>query len=253
MPPGAALPALWLALALALGCTTRAAAGPDELALVQHSVEQQASRSLASRGKVDCDTMPEVCNDGLFDCQDWKFLEFQSADITAPTHGHANPHSMCTVKYLPAWYQCLKGDPIKGAHMVYELQAPAHPRPGHLGTIRSYDAGYCFAAGHCNNTKVTAKTTLQEAETMCDEIYGSAWKGINFNHVTGKKTDRVGRDNAFAQLACAMGNWHCDIIYCKEMYCDDPTWRSQYQQLSWWTPSPHWKGYIEVPTGLSGQ
>ena len=34
------------------------------------------------------------------------------------------------------------------------------------------DAIYCFVSGHCNNTQVTDKTSMHEAEGICDKIYG---------------------------------------------------------------------------------
>jgi len=261
-------------LSMLLACFVRAARVNDEFALAQLSVIPRHSHPLGgtkadvgagpaeadveaavgflgAAGRVDCNATPEVCHDGLFECQDWNFMEFDLRDITAPSsgsgararssrRGHPNPHSMCTASYLPAWYQCLKGDPVKGAHMTYEIQGD--------DKIRTIDASYCFAAGHCNNTKVNNGTKLNQAEEMCDAIYGhEAWVGFGFAHILGAKATDVGRTNKWAQLACAMGNWHCDVMYCQEMYCHNPLWRPANLQYSHWMPSTHWRGYLDAP------
>mmetsp|Transcript_86151 Transcript_86151/g.252082 ORF Transcript_86151/g.252082 Transcript_86151/m.252082 type:complete len:238 (-) Transcript_86151:73-786(-) len=195
--------------------------------------------SRLSQKPVDCEQFPSVCHDGLFDCH----LQRPGtvSQITAPTNGHANLNAMCKMKYLKGYAQCIQGDPLGAAETTYAVQA------GHGNAVRKMDAQFCFSAGHCNNTAVTVNTTLEEMEGMCDQIYGhDVWTKVGFTimFTAMTKTTAPGRFNPWSQMACAMGAWNCDIIYCREKICNDPMWRSQYGSLSWWPVTEHWRNII---------
>jgi len=36
---------------------------------------------------------------------------------------------------------------------------------------------------------------------------------------------------AFAQMSCAMGTFHCDVLYCKQEYCSQPEFVEKYSHL----------------------
>jgi len=230
-------------LCLALAAAAPAALQDDGVALVQAAVHASAAASRLAGKPVDCQAFPEVCHDGLFDCH--TELPGTVLEITAPTNGHPNPNSMCKMKYLKGYAQCLKGDPLGAAETTYEVQG------GHGGMVRKMDAQFCFAAGHCNNTKVTVNTTMAEMEQMCDQIYGhDVWTKVGFTimfKAMGHMSD-PGRRNPWSQMACAMGAFHCDVIYCKQKICNDPMWRGPFGHLAWWEPGEHWKGIIDKPS-----
>ncbi|CAJ1335551.1 unnamed protein product [Effrenium voratum] len=120
------------------------------------------------------------------------------------------------------------------------------------------DAIYCFVAGHCNNTEVTERTTMSEAEQVCNKRYGSRWTEVGWTDfmavlaralelgtthqipkewkVTGwGSLVKLARREAdiSAMTACAMGNFQCDVAYCKMNYCDSPKFRAKFGNLSW--------------------
>lgn len=121
-------------------------------------------------------------------------------------------------------------DLMTSAKKTFELQKKAG--------IDLIDASYCFKEKHCLDTKVTVNTTVAEAEKFCDEKYGhDAWAKLNL--ISGKPkskyfTKETGfQDSAtpafFGKMACAMGNYHCDIMYCKETYCKDEFYVKKFE------------------------
>merc|ERR1719229_938224 len=111
------------------------------------------------------------------------------------------------------------------------------------------DAQFCFASGHCNNTAVKLNSTMEDMEAMCDQVYGhEVWTKVGFTILLkamgGKGMTAPGRFNPWSQMACAMGAWNCDIIYCRQKICNDPQWRDKFISLSWWEPTSHWRGII---------
>mmetsp|Transcript_19201 Transcript_19201/g.60411 ORF Transcript_19201/g.60411 Transcript_19201/m.60411 type:complete len:240 (+) Transcript_19201:71-790(+) len=203
------------------------------------AAESAAAAWRVAQKPVDCEKFPSVCHDGLFDCHTQR--PGTVTEITAPTNGHPNLNAICKMKYLESYAQCIKGDPLGAAETTYRVQG------GHGNAVRKMDAQFCFAAGHCNNTAVTVNSTLEEMEAMCDQVYGhDTWSKVGFTIMfkAMTKTSSPGRFNPWSQMACAMGAWHCDIIYCREKICNDPSWRSQYGSLAWWEATEHWRGII---------
>lgn len=217
----------------------------DAVALVQQRDGSRASRTSVAAGRfgstlsssrglphgVTCEDIPEACTEP-FNCNLHTHMTMYN-DMTYTTNGHANPNSWCHTPYLKYGLQCIKeGNMTKAAHTLFSVQTDK---------VKEMDAQYCFAAGHCNKTsvdpsrfkafdrsQVTEHTTLLEAEGMCDAIYGEKWKHMGILKYFGMKPDGFGKKNEFAKLACAMGNWHCDVIYCREFYCEDEYWVKRY-------------------------
>mmetsp|Transcript_69528 Transcript_69528/g.214913 ORF Transcript_69528/g.214913 Transcript_69528/m.214913 type:complete len:264 (-) Transcript_69528:143-934(-) len=217
----------------------------DSSALVQQLAvaEQQASFFVPSPGspgspgehsRVSCRRHPELCGDGVFNCDKPMEQEDIEKDITRETDGHPNPHALCGDAKIQSHKMCIHGDPIGAAALMYKM----------VYTTREEQAAYCWAAGHCNNTRVNENTTRQEAEELCDSIYGhGTWSGIGYRHIQGQRVSHGGRKNPFAHMACAEGRWHCDVVLCHEQYCNDHAW-DRYKSLSFWTPGAHWAGVI---------
>lgn len=119
------------------------------------------------------------------------------------------------------------------------------------------DGSYCFMEGHCTNEAVTDNTTLPEAEAMCDARFGhKGWTG-NFlltdgsaamlSTMVGAMTLHPASDpftgvhdqkitKVFLKLACSMGNYHCDVQYCKHTFCKNPYYIARYKHLQPKTP-----------------
>uniref|UniRef100_A0A7S1RU05 Uncharacterized protein n=1 Tax=Alexandrium catenella TaxID=2925 RepID=A0A7S1RU05_ALECA len=231
--------ALLLPALAAAGLRAVAALRSESAAATATATASELAASRFFQKPVDCEAFPSVCHDGQFDCHMQR--PGTVTQITAPTNGHANLNAICKMKYLKSYSQCIQGDPVGAAETTYLMQ------DGHSGAVKKMDAQFCFAAGHCNNTAVTVNTTIEEMESMCDQIYGhETWTKIGFTvmFTAMTKQGKPGRFNPWSQMACAMGAWNCDIIYCREKICNDPNWKSEFGSLSWWPLSEHWHGII---------
>ncbi|CAE7747785.1 Cacna1h, partial [Symbiodinium sp. CCMP2456] len=119
--------------------------------------------------------------------------------------------------------------------------------------LTSADAIYCFVSGHCNNTQVTEKTTMQEAQGICNKLYGQRWTELGWKdymavlaralevatkHHIPKEWNftgwgslvKIARHEAgiSAMTACAMGNFQCDVTYCQMNYCHNDRFRAKF-------------------------
>uniref|UniRef100_A0A7S1RB68 Uncharacterized protein n=1 Tax=Alexandrium catenella TaxID=2925 RepID=A0A7S1RB68_ALECA len=203
----------------------------DSSTLVQHKASTEKLEGIS------CKSRPEICHDGLFNCEKKTPTEEYNHQITKDTDGHPNPHTLCS--------KTLQVNSFKKCIIDRDLDAHAEMMFKYNEQQREFDATYCFAAGHCNNTAVKANTTLKEAEAMCDQVYGRGiWSGIGYEALNGQRNSHGGRKNPFAHVACAEGRWHCDVHYCREMICKEDLWRYRFGMLSWWTPGSHWQGVI---------
>uniref|UniRef100_A0A7S1S341 Uncharacterized protein n=1 Tax=Alexandrium catenella TaxID=2925 RepID=A0A7S1S341_ALECA len=251
--------ALALALSWAAPCLSRSAG--DEVVLVQqasvaerHASSAQAqltrlgSRLALESGVVPpetCDRYPAACK-APFNCHMHTHRSVFK-DMTQKTDGHPNPNAWCHTPYLKFAIECIiDGDHVKAAHSLYDVQSEK---------VRNMDAQYCFAAGHCNTStsdperfkafnrsNIGVNTTIQEMEEECNRIYGEVWKHKALTDFFHANADGMGKKNEYAQMACAMGNWHCDATYCREFYCHDEVWSNTY----WYKarpggkPNPHY-------------
>jgi len=136
----------------------------------------------------------------------------------ATTGGHANLHAWCSsvfrTDFIEYVNQCLKGNMLAAADLVYNVQLRLQPDGGLLKA----DADYCRAMGHCTNTEVTRHTTLEQAEAMCDRRYTrTGWTTLGIQDLLQSSAQR---SQVWGQLACAMGNFHCDVMYCRLKHCN---------------------------------
>lgn len=238
---------LALSLGLAAPHLSRSAPVADEVALVQHEsrVDRQATLLQAHQTRFKgslslesgtipeekCQELPAAC-EAPFNCRR-KTHKSMFKDMTQTTNGHPNPNAWCHTPYLQFAIQCIKEkNMLKAAHTLWNAQNEK---------TRDMDAQYCFAAGHCNMTSInetkyrafnrstiTENTTMEEMEAHCNNLYGDVWKHkaiLDFFHANA---DGMGKNNEYAHMACAMGNWHCDVTYCREFYCYDEHWKKTY-------------------------
>lgn len=144
-------------------------------------------------------------------------------------------HSDFTVLADSLVQECLVNkDPVKGALAVFELQKTR--------AATEADASYCFWEKFCSNQDVTPKTSLLEARNACDSKYGrESWTSVNMKEMAVLLSTFPNAENesfsgpelpsAFGRLSCAMGNFHCDAVYCQQTYCKMPQYIEKYGHL----------------------
>jgi len=225
-------------------------AGDEMVAL---SVSKTQEQSSGGSSPVDCQAHPMFCNAKL-NCAGEPVTDSEKADLAtrlASRDGHVNLRSWCAgyPLYALSVQKCIVEEDLDGyAQSMYESQKKLN--------LLDADAVYCFAVGHCNNTAVTSKTTLLEAEASCNEQFGhERWTGVGWNQMdkvmkvafafeSGELKVNVSSwadklaviknlTAVSAMTACAMGNFHCDIAYCKRNFCNDAQYRSKFGNLSW--------------------
>mmetsp|Transcript_47243 Transcript_47243/g.119014 ORF Transcript_47243/g.119014 Transcript_47243/m.119014 type:complete len:127 (-) Transcript_47243:36-416(-) len=105
--------------------------------------------------------------------------------------------------------------------------------------IDQLDGSYCFIEGHCTNMNVTYDTTVEEAEAACDAKYGHEnWTSVTFTSILSDPTGLGAavisgfrtreQSKPFGMLACAMGNFHCDVMYCRDTFCKKREYVEKY-------------------------
>merc|ERR1719330_194032 len=190
--------------------------------------------------------MPWMCEEPFSCNRPPDFWESTRTGKTMATKdGHANPRAWCSaLSYADNLVKdCIVDKDLeKSAHNLYKVTTA-----GKFGPFTAeMDGSYCFIEGHCSNTAVTKNTTLEEAEQMCDERYGHDGWAVNFGMedmvklapfvLKGGMTLTDGFKNMhitkfFLKAACAMGNYHCGVLYCRETYCKDPYYIKKYGYL----------------------
>lgn len=206
-------------------------------ALQVHSDVSDATRR--DSGDVDCKAHPVYCDPKL-NCQNQPPDQLKSlVKRIATADGHANLPSWCPnyPKYEESMKMCLLNGDLKSyaqRTFAYALE---------YGSDKA-DASYCYLAGLWNDTSVTETTSLGEMEQICDARYGDAWKKLSLQDLakapidedTGFKTRRGAE--IYAMVACAGGNYHCDVMYCRETYCKKDFYSKQFGHLAFEDPSP---------------
>jgi len=225
------------------------------------------------RPPIDCNMYPLFC-DARMNClsEPLQEQELRSLDKRiATTDGHANLRLWCMARrrYASPLKKCLLDGDIAGyAHEMFALQDAENMNTNR--DLLAMDAEYCFGAGHCNDTEVSLKTSLRDAEGICDRKFGrERWTGVSWRTVREllkwardmpSAEDRMVRDGeegrhgtttppppgspqammlqrSRAELAalvsCAMGNYHCDVAYCRNRYCADAKYRALFGNLTW--------------------
>jgi len=190
----------------------------------------------------DCEKYPKMC-EAPFNCQTYNPVDTMRALAQgfAPT-GEPNVQLWCSAPFYSNYaHMCLvEKDLVKAGQIQYKWSVDSKTGVDEL------DASYCFIEGHCSNEAVTNQTTLKEANQMCNERYGKDWMNFGFKDVMSKwerfkmqvsqPTSNGFHDTAvtkiFLKAACAMGNYHCDVAYCKETYCKKDYYIKKYAHLA---------------------
>jgi len=219
----------------------------------------------------DCEAHSRMCREP-FNCHRVPDLSAEPSWM----HGNAteglaasgpNMQAWCSVPRFEGYiHTCLvEKDLAKAARLQYE-----GTKAGKYGPY-SYelDGSYCFIEGHCLNTRVSHSTTLEEASQMCDERYGrSRWANfgswlshdvIGLPEPKNASNGFDGQENTapFLLAGCAMGNYHCDVMYCRETYCKDEYMVEKYgsflRDLGWADSEASWMRAQPARKSLRGQ
>ncbi|CAL1130074.1 unnamed protein product [Cladocopium goreaui] len=122
---------------------------------------------------------------------------------------HANP-----TQWQPG-FECIIKQDLQGyAALMRQSSIEYH--------YEIYDASYCFMSGHCENDQVTLNTTVQEAEQLCDERFPEpqGWRSVGLQFPMPSPPFWTMADvKQIELLACATASYHCDVIYCRQTYC----------------------------------
>lgn len=231
---------------------------------IAHLLRERHEQTLADAAEaeekektaVDCAQYPMFCdpkvNCGAEPLTDAE-VERMSTQLATPD-GRANPRSWCLAypMYSTSVQKCIiEGDAVGYAKEMFLSQAKLD--------LLEADAVYCFVAGHCNSTAITPRTTMAEAEQVCDKVYGhDQWTNVGWREFLGVLTRAIQlgttrtippewnvtsweqivalarhESRISALVGCAMGNYHCDVAYCKLNYCTSPEYRSKFGMLAW--------------------
>jgi len=188
-------------------------------------------------GQTDCAAMPWMC-EAPFHCdRPLSASELAALGEKVAVDGHANPRSWCNKPEL--WNNVVKNclvdhDLRKSALVTWALRMTVG--------LAELDASQCFIEGHCSDTEVTYNTTGFEAQEICDRKY-PGWTSIGENDANLRIDDVPGSyslqsgflkpefSHGYGALSCAMGKYHCDVVYCKETFCKMESYRSKYGHL----------------------
>jgi len=205
---------------------------------------QKQVESRESRPDFDCQSQPYQCEEP-FNCnKEPADAELQREQI-ATSDGHADYSAWCGSPYMAAAKECSSRNMTAYGTIMHSIQVKLSM--GGRG-IESMDAHYCFSVGHCDNDEVTDGTTLPEAEAMCDRRFGrDQWTSLTFDeamknlafwpegdlHLGSDSSLYLGveAEQSFAKMSCAMGSFHCDVIYCRQEYCSQPQFADKYNYL----------------------
>lgn len=193
----------------------------------------------------NCTRHPTLCKDPI-NCHQPRNKadkEFNKL-FPATADGHSNLKTWCFAKQYESnlVQECLVNRDLKKSAQQVFRDTVAHG-------IGELDGSYCFIEGHCTNTAVNYNTSVQEAESMCDQRFGhDGWAKFSYVEFYATKKalkstmdPRTGFHHPvltknFLRLACAMGNYHCDVIYCRDTYCKLPYYINKYSHLLPKTP-----------------
>uniref|UniRef100_A0A7S1PIM4 Uncharacterized protein n=1 Tax=Alexandrium catenella TaxID=2925 RepID=A0A7S1PIM4_ALECA len=212
----------------------------------------RAARSSDPFGKtLNCSRDPILCEAPL-NCQEKSGL----ASVAPAKDGHPNFNMWCLSYplYTHAGAQCARGN-LSGYIALVKKDQEAVSKML-MVNVSNVDAEYCFLAGHCDSPhNPTDGSSVEEMEKMCDAKYGAEhWRHEFAKHYPGSMltslaqgvaTGKVYVDlfhpgkvmvnqafaDTMAELACGMGNYHCDVAYCKQTFCTHPYWSSLHSHL----------------------
>jgi len=187
---------------------------------------------------LNCTEKPMFCNP-MINCHADP-LNAASTEVLekrlASEDGHINYRGWCMVypQYATSLQRCvIERDPAAYARDTIKEQEGLN--------LLYADAVYCYASGHCKRSAPKLNTTPSEMEGLCNASYGhERWANIGYSELRGvfnmaydmtkkyfeNKTSwedirqvATKQADAAAMAACAMGNFHCDAIYCHTHFC----------------------------------
>jgi len=189
-----------------------------------------------------CEERPWSC-EAPYNCQDYTdetqetlaFHKMATEDNRSNLQGWCSKADSSNHEFIDMVEECRTGSMPRSALIGHEVQGREGLAVyGDVAYVWNIDASDCFANGGCTNTEITENTTVEEAEAMCDRRYGrEAWASFQ-----GATLGVVGppwegeHEDEWRLLACAMGNYHCDIFYCRVNYCNDPKMIKKYAHLT---------------------
>jgi len=213
----------------------------------------------------DCAAHPKLC-ESPFECGSATLPSIIPNIFQGVAQNGPNLQLWCAAtEYENYVSECLaKKDLVSAAHTQYNDTVA-----GRFGPFtHELDGSYCFIEGHCLNEAVSSTTTLEEAAQMCDDRYGhERWASFGnplsqISMVRNVAPAIVGATLAnlhgdpsggftgqsqttdFLLAACAMGNYHCDVVYCKETYCKNEYYIKKYghflEELGWTSSTASW-------------
>uniref|UniRef100_A0A7S4QTM5 Uncharacterized protein n=1 Tax=Alexandrium monilatum TaxID=311494 RepID=A0A7S4QTM5_9DINO len=237
--------------------------GPnDHVALLQHGAQHHRRGAVYAGGRLQaradgaltpdihgntelfCAAWPELCKPP-FNCQNFTDEDQMSWDLYGmAVDGKPNYKTWCTApQYTEMISRCAAGNLVEAGQVQFALS-----EAGMFGGLTAdNDGSYCFLEGHCVNTAVTENTTAEEAVQMCDERFGrDAW--AQFGKKGNPPEDNIGyafdeqadprngfttrkQTRPYLLAACAMGNFHCDVVYCRETYCKKEYYIKKYSHF----------------------
>jgi len=220
----------------------------------------------AKNHSFNCKKFPDFCRPP-FNCNEPQYTPTADWGKGVGTwDGHVNYQKWCSLypRYSQPITACAAGDYDQYAKLMYAEQANMSKnvlRP-HMHHVQSQ---LCFLAGHCNNTEVSAATTLDDMYQMCDKRWGrKRWatyrdkagpiaaaldsaqrhglasgavpEGAGFKQRWSARRD-ISVDGGIAKswklLSCGLGSYHCDVMYCQQNFCNDPEWKRKHGELAW--------------------
>lgn len=247
----------FLSLAAFFCLVSPAVAGLDDsAALVQQfpffGREKKAKSKALTQEQTDkldkmCSYSPAVCKPP-FNCMmvaNYTEQHRLGETVMIAADGRTNPRAWCG---RPRFWksileECLvEKDLLKSAKTRFnETMSGFH---GEWNAQR--DASYCFAEGHCTNEGIALDISNQEVRKQCDKRFGhEAWtvgmsgKAIHELDVEPLSEEGVldtHKTEMMTKAACALGHYHCDVIYCRETYCKKKQYKEKFGHLQPATP-----------------
>jgi len=230
-----------------------------EVAKTKTQLQLQDSGPAEIKGGFNCSSYPALCA-APFSCQAYDGPQGLAMSAAIAKDGSPNLHSWCAMpQYHEYMSQCVvEKDLKKAGRTQYENTKAGKHGPNTF----EMDGSYCFIEGHCLNQAVHQDTSLDQAAAHCDGRFGHAeWTSLGdpHSHVTksfvslSSKIGKLNQSNGFPSqeyskgytlLACAMGNYHCDVMYCQETYCKDPEMIQKHkhflEELGWTKNTEKW-------------
>jgi len=222
--------------------SAKATAASNASQLTMNNVGDNIKRAL--EGHFNCEAYPGMCK-APFNCHKYSVLKlFRHLRSGVGYTGHADPSGLCHMPdFEPFFSTCLvEKDIVKAAKLHYEQITS-----GHFGQGRDLvdtDASFCFLEGYCKDQDVTSTTTSEEAERLCDRKYGhDEWsRFMSFKSLVAEKREGAphpgegfssrNQSRPLAMQACALGHYHCSVMYCKETLCKDDNLIRKYGHLA---------------------